>query len=122
MSLALLLFACGGGAPAVTVTAGLHPEASAPAPLAKSLEGDFQRPIQRCYEAALQGQPDLAGAVTLTVVGSHGILKQEAGGGAPDALLACATEPLGSARLQRKLGDGDNAVGFVLTVTFSPEG
>ena len=114
---ALILLACGGD-PSVAVTAAPHPDVPLPAPLEASLEGDFKRPALRCYQDALAATPGLAGQVTLTVEGSHGIMKQEAGGGAPEALVACATGPLKSARLQRKLGDGDHFVGFVLTLDF----
>ena len=114
----LLLAACGG--PQVTVTTAAHPEAPAPKSLAASLEREFQRPIQACYEQALASGGDLAGSVIVEVYGSHGILKQTTSGGAPEALVACATAPLEDSKRQRRFGDGPVEVGFVLTVGFTP--
>ncbi len=112
------LVACGGSA-TVSVTATPIPDASVPGPLESSLEKDFRPKIQRCYETALQTQEDLAGTVTVRVLGSHGILRHEVMGMGPQVLVDCALEPLEGSRLQRKLGDGPTEVGFVLTVRFS---
>ena len=111
----LTLLACGGG-PSVTVTSGLLPDAHTPGTLLTGLERDFQRPILSCYKAS---DSDATGTVVLTVHGSHGILKQEVSEGADPALAACARAPLDAPRLQRTYGDGDNPVGFTLTVTFA---
>lgn len=115
----LLLAACGSD-PSVAVTTATHPDAPAPKALSETLESEFQRPIQRCYKTALETSPDLAGTVRVSVYGSHGILKQTATGGAPQALIDCALSPLQDSKRQRRFGDGPSEVGFVLDVVFAP--
>ncbi len=112
-----LALAC-GGSPAVTLATSAHPDAPMPSALAELQESKIQRPIQTCYTNALAANAELEGTVSATVYGSHGILKTEVTSG-PDELAACVKEPLGSQKVMRALGDGDNAVGFGLTVTFS---
>ncbi len=114
-----LMLACGGGS-SVAVTSRAHPDAPAPKILASSLDREFMRPIKRCYDEALASESDLRGTVTLTVYGSHGILKQTAEGSAPPALLACAKAPLEDGKRMRRFGDGPVEVGFILDVTFAP--
>jgi len=111
----LWMLGCGGG-PSVAVSSGTTPDAPVPSGLADALERDFQRPILQCYK---ESGSAATGSVTLLVHGSHGILKQESDEGADPALTKCATAPLDSPRLQRKLGDGPSSVGFTLSVTFS---
>jgi hypothetical protein len=117
MTLALLLLAC--SSPSVTVETGAHPDAPKPAKLAEVLDGQFRRPIQICYQKALKTDPTLAGSVTYEVMGSHGILKPTVTAPGPAALQSCALEPMSNQRLLRNLGDGDNMMGFTLTVNFS---
>ncbi len=112
----LTLLAC--GSPSVTVATSAHPDAPLPAALSELLELKIERPIATCYTTALQANADLEGTVTVSVYGSHGILKTEVTGG-PEALAACVREPLESQKVMRALGDGDNAVGFGLTADFS---
>ena len=114
----LLLQACGGD-PMVTVRPGAHPDAPSPAALAGALERQIQRPIQRCYEVALGADSGLAGRVAIQVYGSHGILKAQVTEVGPAPLVDCALEPMSDMRLMRALGDGDQAVGFTLTVDFA---
>jgi len=117
MTLSLLLLAC--SSPSVTVETDAHPDAPAPGNLTEVLDGKIRRPIQSCYQKALQAEPGLEGTVTYEVLGSHGILKTNLTVPGPDALQACALEPMSSQRLLRTLGDGDHTVGFTLTVNFS---
>lgn len=115
----MLLFALAcGGSPSVTLATSAHPDAPMPSALAELQEQKIQKPIQTCYTNALAGDPELEGTVSATVYGSHGILKTEIVSG-PDALASCVKEPLNSQKVMRALGDGDNAIGFGLTVTFS---
>lgn len=119
MLLLPLLLACGGG-PTAAVSTAPHPDGMVPATLAGSVERDFQRPIQRCYEQALAKDGSLQGQIRYAVVGSHGILKHELTAGSPGPLADCALEPMGDSRLMRTLGDGDNTVAFTVTVVFTP--
>lgn len=120
MVLAPLLFLLGcSSSPSVTVATSAHPDASEPAKLAKVLDLQFRRPIQTCYQKAVEADPSLSGTVTYQVMGSHGVLKAELTGPGPEALNACALEPMSNQRLLRDLGDGDDMVGFTLTVDFS---
>ncbi len=119
MTLALLLLAC-SSSPSVTVTPSAHPEAPTPDKLAKVLDNQFRRPIDKCYQAALKAQPGLSGKVSYEVMGSHGVMKAEVTTPGPAALQSCALEPSSNQRLMRDLGDGDNMVGFTINVNFSP--
>jgi hypothetical protein len=114
----LLLLAC-GSAPTVTVTHRVHPDAPAPRSLGANLESDFQRPMMRCFVEALKAQEGLTGTVSVSVYGSHGILKQTVEGTAPQALIDCAQAPLNDSKRQRRYGDGPVEVGFVLDVVFA---
>ena len=112
-----LLLAC--SSPTATVSSGAVDEL----PLASNAQ-DFaastlQRSAERCYRDALAADGDLAGTITVTVTGSHGILKVESSDG-PAALVSCARAPLETTRNQRVLGDGDNMVGARFTITFAP--
>jgi hypothetical protein len=119
MTLSLLLIACGGSSPSVTVETGAHSEASAPSQLAEVLDAQFRRPIEKCYREALKDEPGLEGMVTYEVLGSHGILSPNVTAPGSDALQACALKPMSNQRLLRILGDGGHTVGFTLTVNFS---
>jgi hypothetical protein len=119
MTLSLLLLACGGSSPSVTVETGAHSEASAPSQLTEVLDAQFRRPIENCYKEALKDESGLEGTVTYEVLGSHGILSPNVTGPGPDALQTCALKPMSNQRLLRILGDGDHTVGFTLTVNFS---
>jgi hypothetical protein len=112
----LLLLAC--SSPSVTVATSAHPDASAPAKLTEVLDLKFRRPIQGCYQKALEADSSLVGTVTYQVMGSHGILKADLTGPGPEALNTCALKPMSNQRLLRDLGDGDDMVGFTLTVNF----
>ena len=112
-----LLLAC--SSPSVTVATSAHPDVPAPGKLTKVLDRQFRRPIQGCYQKALEADSSLAGTVTYQVMGSHGILKPTLTGPGPEALNACALKPMSNQRLLRDLGDGDDMVGFTLTVNFS---
>jgi hypothetical protein len=46
-------------------------------------------------------------------------LKANLTGSGPEALKECALKPMTNQRLLRDLGDGDDMVGFTLTVNFS---
>jgi len=113
----LLLLAC--SSPSATVATSAHPDAPAPAKLAEVLDLKFRRPIQGCYQKALEADSSLVGTVTYQVMGSHGVLKADLTGPGPEALNACALKPMSNQRLLRDLGDGDDMVGFTLTVNFS---
>jgi hypothetical protein len=52
-------------------------------------------------------------------MGSHGVLKANLTGSGPEALKECALKPMKNQRLLRDLGDGDDMMGFTLTVNFS---
>ena len=117
MTLMLLLLAC--SSPSVTVATSAHPDAPPPGKLTEVLDGQIRRPIEGCYKKALKAEPSLAGTVTYEVLGSHGILKTSLTAPGPDALQACALKPMSNQRLLRYIGDGDNMVGFTLTVDFS---
>jgi hypothetical protein len=117
MLYSLLLLAC-GSAPTVSVTYRDHPDAPAPRSLGANLESDFQRPMMGCFVEALKAQEGLNGTVSVSVYGSHGILKQTAEGTAPQALVDCAKTPLTDSKRQRRYGDGPVEVGFVLDVVF----
>lgn len=119
MTLSLLLLACGGSSPSVTVEAGAHSEAPTPSQLTEVLDTQFRRPIEKCYKEALKDDPNLQGVVTYEVQGSHGILSPNVTAPGPDALQSCALEPMSNQRLLRILGDGDHTVGFTLTINFS---
>ena len=119
LSALFLLTSCGSD-PSVTVTSRAHPEAPAPKSVSGALAKEFQRPILRCYTEALATQDDLAGKVSVSVYGSHGILKQTADGDAPPALIACAQAPLQDGKRMRRFGDGPVEVGFVIDVVFAP--
>jgi hypothetical protein len=119
MTLSLLLLACGGSSPSVTVETGAHSEAPAPSQLTEVLDGQFRRPIEKCYKEALKDEPDLQGTVTYEVLGSHGILSPNVTAPGADALQACALKPMSNQRLLRTLGEGGHTVGFTLTVNFS---
>jgi len=113
----LLLLAC--SSPSATVATSAHPDAPAPAKLAEVLDLKFRRPIQGCYEKALEADSSLVGTVTYQVMGSHGVLKADLTEPGPEALNTCALKPMSNQRLLRDLGDGDDMVGFTLTVNFS---
>jgi hypothetical protein len=117
MTFVLLLLAC--SSPSVTVATSAHPDAPPPGKLAELLDRQFRRPIEGCYKKALQAEPNLSGTVTYEVMGSHGILKANLTGSGPEALKECALKPMTNQRLLRDLGDGDDMVGFTLTVNFS---
>ncbi len=117
MTLALLLLAC--SSPSATVSTSAHPEAPPPGKLAEVLDRQFRRPIEGCYQDALKADPSLAGTVTYEVMGSHGVLKSNVTVAGPAALQECALKPMKNQRLLRDLGDGDDMVGFTLTVSFS---
>ena len=113
------LFAC-SGSPSVTLASGPHADAPVPGNLAEVMERQIQRTIEGCYEDALKAEPGLEGSVRYEMLGSHGILKSKVLEPGPQALQECALKPMDNQRLLRQLGDGDNTVGFSLTVTFSP--
>ena len=117
MTLVLLLLAC--SSPSVTVSTSAHPEAPAPGKLAGLLDRQFRRPIEGCYQKAVEADPSLAGTVSYEVMGSHGVLKSNVTVTGPAALQECALKPMKNQRLLRDLGDGDDMVGFTLTVDFS---
>ena len=120
MTLSLLLLACGGSSPSVTVETGELSEAPAPSQLAEVLDAQFRRPIENCYKEALKDEPKMQGVVTYEVLGSHGILNpMVTDWTGPEALQTCALKPMSNQRLLRNLGDGDNMMGFTLTVNFS---
>ncbi len=112
-----LLLAC--SSPTVTLETSAHPDAPVPGKLTELLDRQFRRPIQGCYQKALETDSSLAGTVTYQVMGSHGILKPTLTGSGPEALNDCALKPMSNQRLLRDLGDGDDMVGFTLTVEFS---
>jgi hypothetical protein len=119
MVLAPLLFLLGcSSSPSVTVTTSAHPDASEPTKLAKVLDVQFRRPIQGCYQKALEADPSLSGTVSYQVMGSHGVLKADLTGPGPEALNTCALKPMSNQRLLRDLGDGADMVGFTLTINF----
>ena len=113
----LLLLAC--SSPSVTVQSGAHPEAAKPGTLTDVLDSQIRRPIQTCYQKVLKDESSLEGAVAYEVLGSHGILKTNVTVSGPEALQACALEPMSNQRLLRILGNGSQTVGFTLTVNFS---
>lgn len=117
MTLVLLLLAC--SSPSATVSTSAHPEAPLPGKLAGLLERQFTRPIQGCYDKAVKADPSLQGTVAYEVMGSHGVLKSKVTVTGPEALQDCALKPMKNQRLLRDLGDGDDMVGFTLTVDFS---
>ena len=119
MVLTPLLLLLGCSSPSVTVATSAHPDASAPAKLTEVLDPQFRRPIQGCYQKALEADSSLVGTVTYQVMGSHGILEPTLTEPGPEALNTCALKPMSNQRLLRDLGDGDDMVGFTLTVTFS---
>ncbi len=119
MLLCVLFLAC-GGSPTVNVVATTLGDVPAPGGLQATADTEIGRRVQTCYQAALKTQGDLSGQVEFDVVGSHGILRPEEIGEAPQALSACVLEALSDSRLQRTLGDGPNEIGFALTVSFSP--
>jgi hypothetical protein len=118
MVLAPLFLLLGCSSPSVTVATSAHPDASAPAKLEKVLDVQFRRPIQGCYQKALEADSSLVGTVTYQVMGSHGVLKADLTEPGPEALNTCALKPMSNQRLLRDLGDGDDMVGFTLTVNF----
>ena len=79
--------------------------------------GKLQKAVENCYAEKLQDDGGLGGTVTVSVQGSHGILKVEAD---DDVLSECVAAPLKDSRNQRSLGDGDNMAGTTFTVTFTP--
>ena len=115
----LFLFAC--SSPSVTVTTSAHPEAPPPAKLADALDLKFRRPIQGCYEEALEADPSLTGAVSYQVMGSHGVLKANVTVSGPETLEECALRPMENQRVLRDLGDGDDMVGFTINATFAKD-
>ncbi|MDP6931998.1 MAG: hypothetical protein QGG40_03740 [Myxococcota bacterium] len=117
MTLFLLLLAC--SSPSVTVETGAHPDAPPPGNLTEVLDSQIRRPVQSCYQEALETGPSLEGTVTYEVLGSHGILKTNLTAPGPDALQKCALKPMSNQRLLRTLGDGNHTVGFTLPVHFS---
>ena len=119
MLFSALLIAC-GGSPTVSIATAPMGDVPTPGGLQDAAQSEMSRSIQICYEAALKTQANLKGRVEFDVVGSHGILKPEAIGKPHPALSTCVREALGDSRLQRKLGDGPNQIGFELTVDFSP--
>jgi len=121
MILAPLLLFLGCSSPSVNVSTSAHPEAPHPSKLAQVLDLKFKRPINGCYQKALESDPKLSGTVSYQVMGSHGVLKANVTQSGPEALEACALKPMSDQRLLRDLGDGDDMVGWTLNVTFSPD-
>jgi len=119
-TLLLVLLAC-SSSPSVTVETGDHPDASTPETLTEVLDSQFRRPIQTCYQEALEAEPSLEGTVTYEALGSHGILKTNLTAPGPDALQVCALTPMSNQRLVRTLAGGDLTVGFTLTANFSAD-
>ena len=119
--LSLLLACSSSSGPSVTVETGAHSDASTPETLAEVLDSQFRRPIQTCYQEALEAEPSLEGTVTYEALGSHGIIKTNLTASGPDALQACALTPMSNQRLLRTLAGGDLTVGFTLTVNFSAD-
>ena len=119
MILSLLLLACGGSSPSVTIETGAHSEAPIPPQLAGEVDSQIRRPTERCYKEALKEESDLEGTVTYEVYGSHGVLIPSLTSSGPQALLDCALEPMQNQRLLRVLGDGDHFVGFTVRVEFN---
>lgn len=119
MTLAPILLLLGCSSPSVNVATSAHPEAPPPAKLADVLDLKFRRPIEGCYKKALETDPNLSGTVSYQVMGSHGVLKSNLTGSGPEALEACALKPMSNQRLLRDLGDGDDMVGFTITVNFN---
>ena len=83
-----LLLAC--SSPTVTLETSAHPDAPVPGKLTELLDRQFRRPIQGCYEKALEADSSLVGTVTYQVMGSHGVLKADLTGPGPEALNTCA--------------------------------
>ena len=119
MTLTLLLLACGGSSPTITVETGIHPEAPQPGQLADVLDAKIRRPIETCYKEAIKEEPGLEGTVRYEALGSHGILRTNVTAKGSDTLEACALTPMADQRLLRVLADGDNTVGFTVVVDFS---
>ncbi len=119
MILAPFLFLLGCSSPSVNVVSSAHPDAPAPGKLAGVLDLKFRRPINGCYQKAVKADPSLSGTVAYQVMGSHGVLKANVIQSGPEILEACALEPMSDQRLLRDLGDGDDMVGFTITVNFS---
>ena len=119
MTLTLLLLACGGSSPSVTVETGVHSEAPQPGQLADVLDAKIRRPIETCYKEAIKEEPGLEGTVRYEALGSHGILRTNVTAQGSDTLEACALTPMADQRLLRVLADGDNTVGFTVVVNFS---
>ena len=86
--------------------------------VADALDLKFRRPIQGCYEEALEADPSLTGAVSYQVMGSHGVLKANVTVSGPETLEECALRPMANQRVLRDLGDGDDMVGFTINATF----
>ena len=111
-----------GGEPSVTINTAGAPDAPMPGNLAEVIERDIQPGVLKCYKEVLAEDEAAAGAVSIRVQGSHGILQQELSSEtAPPGLVACAEAPLQAARVQRSLGDGPTGIAFSMTMTFSPE-
>ena len=119
MTLTLLLLACGGSSPTITVETGVHSEAPQPGQLADVLDAKIRRPIETCYKEAIKEEPGLEGTVRYEALGSHGILRTNVTAQGSDTLEACALTPMADQRLLRVLADGDNTVGFTVVVNFS---
>ena len=119
MTLSLLLLACGGSSPSITVETGIHSEAPQPGQLADVLDAKLRRPIETCFKEALKEEPGLEGTVRYEALGSHGILRTNVTASGSETLEACALTPMEDQRLLRVLAAGDNTVGFTLTVKFS---
>jgi len=111
-----LLLAC--SSPTATLTTAPVDGLSEPTGFAEFATGKLQKSVDTCYGQALQEDPELAGTVVVTAIGSHGILNVEADSAGP--LVKCVKAPLEDSRTQRSLADGDNEVGAVVTVTFTP--
>jgi len=118
MILVPLLFLIGCSSPSINVATSAHPDASEPSKLKDVLELKFKRPINKCYKKALQADSGLSGRVSYQVMGSHGVLKATVTEPGPKVLQECALQPMSDQRLLRDLGDGDDMVGFTLTVNF----
>ena len=119
MLFSALFLAC-GSSPIVTVSAATFEDVPMPGALQAAIDTEIGRSIQICYETVLKTHAGLSGRVEFDVVGSHGILHPKEIGDAHQGLSTCVLEALGDSRLQRKLGDGPNKIGFELTVNFTP--
>ena len=114
----MFLLGCGGD-PVVGVKTSKLAGLPLPGGMNAFVADTYQKKVETCYTKGLQDNAELAGTATVTAQGSHGILKVEATGDA-QKLINCAKNPIEDSRNQRTLGDGDNAVGFELLVTYAP--